>query len=144
MAEKAWTPRALSAHMATTRHMQNLPWRISRDERGPGPYGSKDGKGNKDGKGSKDGSKTDGTKGSKDGKGFLRLGGVKPQTYEGETIIEAGELRFADTTSTPSTTEVTVNKGATLRLMGGPGTAGGAHPLPACAAALPRGAHLCV
>ena len=24
------------------------------------------------------------------------------------------------------------------------GTAGGAHPLPACAAALPRGAHLCV
>ena len=61
----------------------------------------------------------------KDGKGFLRLGGGKPQTYEGETIIEAGELRFAETTSTPETTDVTVNKEATLRLMGGPGTAGG-------------------
>jgi autotransporter-associated beta strand protein len=61
----------------------------------------------------------------KDGEGFLRLGGGKPQTYEGETIIEAGELRFAETTSTPETTDVTVTKGATLRLMGGPGTAGG-------------------
>ena len=61
----------------------------------------------------------------KDGKGFLRLGGGKPQTYKGETIIEAGELRFAETTSTPESTEVTVKKGATLRLMGGPGTAGG-------------------
>ena len=61
----------------------------------------------------------------KDGEGFLRLGGGKPQTYEGETIIEAGELRFAETTSTPETTDVTVTEGATLRLMGGPGTAGG-------------------
>ncbi|WP_170952925.1 autotransporter-associated beta strand repeat-containing protein, partial [Synechococcus sp. UW179B] len=61
----------------------------------------------------------------KDGKGFLRLGGRGPQTYEGVTIIEAGELRFANTTSTPSTTEVTVNQGATLRLMGGSETPGG-------------------
>ena len=60
----------------------------------------------------------------KDGKGFLRLGGGNPQTYGGETIINAGELRFADTTSTPSTTDVTVNQGATLRLMGGPETPG--------------------
>ena len=52
------------------------------------------------------------------GKGFLRLGGGKPQTYEGETIIEAGELRFADSTSTPKTTHVTVKEGATLRLVG--------------------------
>ncbi|WP_156771057.1 autotransporter outer membrane beta-barrel domain-containing protein [Synechococcus sp. CC9902] len=54
----------------------------------------------------------------KDGEGFFRLGGGGPQTYNGETIIKAGELRFADSTSTPKTTHVTVKEGATLRLVG--------------------------
>ena len=52
----------------------------------------------------------------KEGAGFLRL--ATPLQYEGQTIVNAGELRIAESTTLPQTTDVSVNKGATLRLMG--------------------------
>ncbi len=61
----------------------------------------------------------------KEGEGYLRLGGTSPQAYRGQTIIKEGELRFAESTSTPESTDVTLKEGATLRLMGGPDTDGG-------------------
>ena len=61
----------------------------------------------------------------KEGEGYLRLGGTSPQAYRGQTIIKEGELRFAESTSTPESTDVTLKEGAILRLMGGPDTDGG-------------------
>ena len=52
----------------------------------------------------------------KEGTGFLRL--ATPLEYEGQTIINAGELRIAESTTLPQTTDVFVNKEATLRVMG--------------------------
>ena len=52
----------------------------------------------------------------KEGTGFLRL--ATPLEYQGQTIINAGELRIAESTTLPRTTDVSVNKEATLRVMG--------------------------
>ena len=52
----------------------------------------------------------------KEGAGYLRL--ATDLKYEGETIIEEGELRIASNTTLPQTTDVTVKQGGTLRLIG--------------------------
>ena len=54
----------------------------------------------------------------KTGQGFLRLGSSEPQQYQGETIIKEGELRIADTTKLPESTDVLIEKEGRLRLQG--------------------------
>ena len=52
----------------------------------------------------------------KEGKRYLRLATLLK--YEGETIIEKGELRIANNTTLPQATNVSVKKEGTLRLVG--------------------------
>ena len=54
----------------------------------------------------------------KQGLGYLRLGSFSPQAYRGGTTVRQGELRIAETTRLPATTDVLIDAGARLRLMG--------------------------